>query len=315
MIAMRKVAKVMIAVLVTISILSCQHQEDLAETSNEIKAESFYNLFEEGMNTILHNTYKDITINTSFSDMSNMFKTNSKSFFAKKGFKVTHDEIIQSRSVNMSQLSHNNNLKENYQPLVDEILEIMQSPDYNYVRLEITQLHNRILNIIQPNERIALLQYVEFIETMLDFMENEKGKFDVMNTFVRYNEFHEFEFSEVKSYEMPITRQSIPDGKYPHQEDSSKFILITNNHYYICSCASSLLYSPDCQCCSWDVQASGGSSWWNAWGKCLAAIIGGAGSGALAGGSGGSVLPGVGTAAGAIAGTIFGGLLGAVAGC
>lgn len=71
-------------------------------------------------------------------------------------------------------------------------------------------------------------------------------------------------------------------------------------------------------------EESGGSSWWDDWGKCAAGIVGGAGSGALAGaGVGGAgctvVLPIIGTVAcgvvGGVVGGVSGGLLGAVAGC
>ncbi len=65
-------------------------------------------------------------------------------------------------------------------------------------------------------------------------------------------------------------------------------------------------------------------SWWNSWGKCVAGILGGAGTGALtfglAGAAVGTVaLPVVGTvsagAVGAIGGAISGGLTGAAASC
>jgi hypothetical protein len=57
-------------------------------------------------------------------------------------------------------------------------------------------------------------------------------------------------------------------------------------------------------------------SWWDKWGKCVAAIVGGTGTGVIAGAAAGTVpLPGLGTITGAIVGGIFGGLSGASKGC
>jgi len=55
--------------------------------------------------------------------------------------------------------------------------------------------------------------------------------------------------------------------------------------------------------------------WWSSWGKCAAAIVGGAGLGALGGAAAGAPVALIGAIPGAIAGGIFGGLSGAAAGC
>ncbi len=55
--------------------------------------------------------------------------------------------------------------------------------------------------------------------------------------------------------------------------------------------------------------------WWASWGKCVAGILGGAGTEGLAGAAVGSVVPGLGTAAGAVVGAVSGGLTGAALAC
>jgi hypothetical protein len=57
------------------------------------------------------------------------------------------------------------------------------------------------------------------------------------------------------------------------------------------------------------------AAWWSNWGKCAAAIVGGAATGALTGAIGASAAPGVGTLVGAVLGGIGGGLTAAVASC
>jgi hypothetical protein len=57
------------------------------------------------------------------------------------------------------------------------------------------------------------------------------------------------------------------------------------------------------------------TSWWCRWGKCAAAIVGGAASVGLTGAIGGSAVPGIGTVAGGVIGAIGGGLNAAVATC
>ena len=65
-------------------------------------------------------------------------------------------------------------------------------------------------------------------------------------------------------------------------------------------------------CCDYDLM----KSWWDNWGKCAAAIVGGAGTGVIAGAAAGTVpLPGLGTLMGGIIGGVFGGLSGAAKGC
>ncbi len=58
-----------------------------------------------------------------------------------------------------------------------------------------------------------------------------------------------------------------------------------------------------------------GGDWWDNWGRCTAAIIGGAALGVLSGGAAGSSIPGVGTVAGGIIGGIGGGAAAAADHC
>jgi hypothetical protein len=73
-----------------------------------------------------------------------------------------------------------------------------------------------------------------------------------------------------------------------------------------------LQYYPYC-CDYLDLDAR---SWWDKWGKCAAAILGGASSGALGGAAiGTAAVPAIGTIVGGVVGGISGGLTGAMAGC
>lgn len=88
-----KTFKTIISTFGIVSLLSCQHQEEIVETSNDINKNEYYDLFEEAMSTVFNNTYENVTIKTSFGDMANMFEENSKKFFEKKGLIVTSDEL------------------------------------------------------------------------------------------------------------------------------------------------------------------------------------------------------------------------------
>lgn len=68
-------------------ISSCLNQEEIvAEPTSNITSTDYYNLLEEGINVTFNDTYNQITINTTFSEMSNMFKNNCKNFFTNKVF-------------------------------------------------------------------------------------------------------------------------------------------------------------------------------------------------------------------------------------
>lgn len=87
------------------SLFSCQYQEEVIEpTTDTNNMTNYYDLLEEGLNTVFNDTYSNVTINTTFGEIANMFEKNSKDFFADKGFIVTDSDIAHTRGVYSSPL-------------------------------------------------------------------------------------------------------------------------------------------------------------------------------------------------------------------
>lgn len=305
--------KLITCILGIASLFSCQYQEEVIEpTTDTNNMTNYYDLLEEGLNTVFNDTYSNVTINTTFGEIANMFEKNSKDFFADKGFIVTDSDIAHTRGVYSSPFDNMNNLNENQKAVVNKVTTILQLPIYNDVRLAISQLYEQTSSLPIQKGKEEILRYIKYIENILCLLEKEKGKIDVLNVLVKSNEFHEIKLN---------TRSgsvSLPDGMYPHQLDKNKFIMVVQGNVYEFSCEAGLVYCQSAGGCTYPDTCSGDGGpdgWWEKWGKCAAAILGGAGLEGLGGAGIGSVVPGLGTVTGAIIGAISGAFTGAVAGC
>lgn len=304
--------KFTIGIFGIISLLSCQYQEEVIESpTNMNNTTNYYDLLEESLNTVFNDTYSNITINTTFSEIANMFEKNSKEFFINKGFIITDYDIAHTRGIYSSPFDNIDNLNENQKAVVEKVTAILQLPVYEDVQSEISQLYEQMSNLPAQKGKEEILRYIKYINNMLAFLKKESGKIDVLNILVKYNEFHEIKMCTRSA---PV---QLADGIYPHPLDENKFIIVTNGQVYEFTCAAGFVYSYSGRGCVWP---DGGSnknegSWWEKWGRCAAGILGGTGAGGIGGAAAGSVLPGLGTVAGAIAGALCGAFSGAVAGC
>ena len=304
--------RLIICILGIASFSSCQYQEEVIKSTVDTNnTTNYYDLLEESLNTVFNNTYSNITINTTFGEMADMFEKNSKEFFANKGFIITDSDIVYTRGVYASPFDNMDNLNENQKAVVEKVTAILQLPVYEDVQSEISQLYEQISNLPAHKGKEEILQYIKYINNMLLFLEKESGKIDVLNILVKYNEFHEIKMC-TRSTPVPLA-----DGIYPHPLDESKFIIVTNGQVYEFKCAEGFVYSYSGRGCAWP---DGGSNkneggWWQKWGKCAASILGGTGAGGIGGAVAGTALPGLGTVAGAIAGALCGAFSGAAAGC
>lgn len=71
--------KFIIGIFGVISSLSCQYQEEVIESpTNMNNTTNYYDLLEESLNTVFNDTYSNITINTTFSEIANMFEKTAK---------------------------------------------------------------------------------------------------------------------------------------------------------------------------------------------------------------------------------------------
>lgn len=300
--------KLITSIIVITSLISCHFQEEVVEPSTHPNTVNYYDLLNEGLNVVFNDTYNSITIHTTFSEISNMFKENSKKFFASKGSFSTDYDIAHTRGMYSSPFDNIDNLNDKQKTIINKVNSILQLPNYNDVRLAISQLYEQTLsnNTLESKEDILL--YLKYIENMLCFLHKEKGKIDVLNVLIKYNEFHEIKLS---------TRSgtvSLPDGIYPHPTEKQKYIMVLSGHIYEFSCSDGLVYCHSAGTCTFP-DCDNSTGWWDTWGKCAAAILGGAGVEGLGGAGIGSVVPGLGTIAGAIIGAISGAFTGAVVGC
>ena len=302
-------AKFIINILGIISLLSCQYQEEIVEPATDMNnTTNYYDILEESLNTVFNETYNNITINTTFSEITNMFKESSKEFFASKGYFATDYDIVHTRGMFSSPFDNIDNLNDIQKTIINKVTSILQQSNYNDVRLAISQLYEQTCNNYTLDGKEEILRYIKYIENMLCFLEKENGKIDVLNVLIKYNEFHEIKLT---------TRSgtvSLPDGIYPHPVEKNKFIMVQNGHVFEFSCANGLIYCHSAGGCTFP-DCDTNTGWWESWGKCAAAILGGAGIEGLGGAGIGSVVPGLGTVAGAIIGAISGAFSGAVVGC
>ena len=75
--------RLIICILGIVSLLSCQYQEEVIEpTTDTNNTTNYYDLLEESLNTVFNDTYKNITINTTFGEIANMFEKTAKTFFS-----------------------------------------------------------------------------------------------------------------------------------------------------------------------------------------------------------------------------------------
>lgn len=294
-------------------ISSCLNQEEIVAEppTNIISTDCYFNLLEEGINVAFNDTYNQITINTTFSEMSNMFKSNCKNFFTNKGLFSTDYDISCTRGLYSSPFDHITNLNENQKTIVNKVSTILQLPTHHDACVAISQLYEETLNRnISIGGEDDILRYLKYIENILCFLEKESGKFDVLNILVKYNEFHEIKI-KTRADLVPLQ-----DGLYPHPLDKNKYIMVQKGNVYEFSCPTGLVFCNSNNSCNFpDSCNNEDNSWWESWGKCAAAILGGAGIEGLAGAGIGTVVPGLGNLTGAIIGAISGAFTGAVLGC
>lgn len=108
----------------------------------------------------------------------------------------------------------------------------------------------------------------------------------------------------------------LPDGLYPHPLDKNKYIMVQKGEVFEFSCPAGLVFCNSNNSCNFpDSCNNEDNGWWESWGKCAAAILGGAGIEGLAGAGIGTIVPGLGNLTGAIIGAISGAFTGAVLGC
>lgn len=239
-------AKLFTTILGVISLLSCQYQEEdiVNQTSNIENTANYYDLLEESLNEVFNETYENITINTTFYDMANMFERNSIDFFASKGYIITNSNIAHTRGEYSSPFDRISNLDENQKLIINKVSITLQLPVYQDVRLGITQLYDEILNQPTQDGKEEVLRYVKYIDNMLIFLEQESGKIDVLNILAKYNEFHEIQRINTRTTPTPLS-----DGVYPHPLDETKFIVVTGGHVYEFSCSAGLVFSHSARAC------------------------------------------------------------------
>ena len=309
---MKKAINLSTYIIICMLFISCASHEELVIKNNEQQlaaSSKFYDLFSQNLTSTIDACYKKISISDSFESIDQKIKSASIDFLNQKGYNI--EENILTDNIECI-----NNLSDNELWIIEQVKQILQIPDYNIVRNDLSELYEKVQYSIPQAEQQNLILYIKHVEKTLDILENNSGHMDVLIFLSKNSMAGQPEKLMTRTESIKI--EGLADGIYPHPTDRGKYLMAWQGYAYVITCSNGLIFDCGCQCCNWpDGGGSSGcnNSWWTSWGKCAAAILGGAGTGGLGGAAVGSAVPGLGTLAGAIAGAISGAFTGAVAGC